>query len=417
MKNNNQSFFKKKSVLAGIFLVILIFVANSLLGNDGSVEEVSTETSASPRMVSLYKVSSSEGTAVRSADGSAFIVRSQSAGRVDKTVKVGDVLASGATVAQIENSAQRAALIQAEGSYDAAVAQAGGNVTSQNTAKQDALRTWTNESVAAKQVIYNSIDTYFSFSRNSLSVTGFRALDTFGMADSLNQRRADIEEKIKSWEQSSAQVNESNINEKLTSLSNDLNTIGLFIDDIANLVPRQRINEGYTDEDRATDTSRLASARAAITESLRKLDVASTAILNTSGSNAAMSNAQVKQALGVLESARAAYAKTIIKTPVAGTVTAVSVNVGDIINIGSDVVFVSAGAADLENALTVPLTAVKFTPTKAFVFTVSDNKLVAHEVETGLVTNSSINISGGEGITEVVSDIRGLKEGDVVEIK
>lgn len=406
---------KQKYVVIGAALVVAAFFIFS--SNDEKPAEVVSEAPAALRAVSLYNINTDQGTAVRTADGSAFIVRSQSGGRVDKVVKVGDVVAAGATVAQVENSAQRAALIQAEGAYDAAVASAGGNVTSQATAKQDAVRTWNNETLGSAQVIYNSIDANFLLSRSS-TITGFRGLESFGAAESFNQRRTAIEEILKSWEQSAATVSEANISDKLDSLARDLSVIGSFIDDLAALVPRQNIDLNYTDADRQADTSRLAGARSSITESQRKIDSARTAILNTSGSNAAFSNAQVKQALGVLESARSAYAKTIIKTPVAGTVTAVSITVGDIINIGSDVVFVSGDASsDVESTVVVPLTAVKFTPTKAFVFAVEDNKLVAHEVETGLVTSNSISISGAEGITDIVSDVRGLKEGDTVEIK
>lgn len=417
MTNNNQSFFKRTSVriVAAVLLVLAIAV---YMRSGDKTTEVAVETTASPRTVSMHTISADNGTAVRTADGSAFIVRAQSGGRVDRVAKVGDTVAAGATVAQLENSAQRAAYIQAEGSYDAAVAAAGGNTTSQATAKQDAVRTWNIETVSSEQIVYTSIDAYFSPSRGS-SITGFRELDSFGAAVTFNERRAAIEEILGAWDRKTAQVNESNVAEMLSSLGNDLSVIGTFIDDIASLVPRQRISENYTEADRNADTDRLAAARAAITASQGKVDSALTAITSSSGSNAALSNAQVKQALGVLESARAALSKTVIKTPVAGTVTAVSITVGDIINVGNDVVFVASNdsVAATEGSITVPLTSVKFTPTKAFVFTVTEGKLVAHEVTTGLVTSNSITISGAENITEIVSDVRGLKEGDAVLVK
>ena len=417
MTNNNQSFFKRTSVriVAAVLLVLAIAV---YMRSGDKTTEVAVETTAAPRTVSMHTISADNGTAVRTADGSAFIVRAQSGGRVDRVAKVGDTVAAGATVAQLENSAQRAAYIQAEGAYDAAVAAAGGNTTSQATAKQDAVRTWNNETVSSEQIVYTSIDAYFSPSRGS-SITGFRELDSFGSAVTFNERRAAIEEILGAWDRKTAQVNESNITEMLSSLGNDLSVIGTFIDDIASLVPRQRISENYTEADRNADTDRLAAARAAITASQGKVDSALTAITSSSGSNAALSNAQVKQALGVLESARAALSKTVIKTPVAGTVTAVSITVGDIINVGNDVVFVASNdsVAATEGSITVPLTSVKFTPTRAFVFTVTEGKLVAHEVETGLVTSTSITITGAEAITEIVSDVRGLKEGDAVLVK
>ncbi|OGG65265.1 hypothetical protein A3I99_03635 [Candidatus Kaiserbacteria bacterium RIFCSPLOWO2_02_FULL_45_11b] len=413
MTNNNQSFFKRTYVRIGAITLALVLLASFFMGDNETTEAVE-EATAAPRAVSLHTISEDNGTAVRTADGSAFIVRAQSGGRVDRVAKVGDTVAAGATVAQLENSAQRAAYIQAEGAYDAAVAAAGGNTTSQSTAKQDAVRTWNNETVSTAQIMHTSIDTYFSLSRTS-SITGFRGLEAFGEAGAFNERRVAIEETLKAWERDAATVTETNAATMLSSLANDLSVIGTFIDDLAALVPQQNVDDSYTDEQRSEDIERIAAARASITASQRSVDAAETAMTNSSGSNAAASNAQVKQALGALESARAALGKTVIKTPVAGTVTAVSISVGDIINVGNDVVFVASDTTvETENTVTVPLTAVKFTPTKAFIFTVEDGKLVAHEVETGLVTNKSIIISGAEGITDIVIDVRGLKEGDEV---
>ncbi len=408
----------KRTAVRVVYVVLLAVIAFIGFGGDETVVVEEVVTTASLRTVSMYTISADNGTAVRTADGSAFIVRAQSGGRVDSVAKVGDTVAAGATIAQLENSAQRAAYIQAEGAYDAAVAASGGNTTSQETAKQDAVRTWNSETVNSEQIVYTSIDTYFSPSRSG-SFTGFRELDSFGSAVTFNERRAAIEEILGAWDRKTAQVNEGNVEEMLSSLQRDLSVIGTFIDDLASLVPRQSINEKYTEEQRNADTDRLAAARASITASQGKIDNAITAIMSSSGSNAAMSNAQVKQALGVLESARAALSKTVIKTPIAGLVTAASISVGDIINVGNDVVFVANSDSTLESeiSINVPLTAVKFTPTKAFVFTVVEDKLVAHEVVTGLVTSNNITISGAENITEIVSDVRGLKEGDAVLTK
>jgi multidrug efflux pump subunit AcrA (membrane-fusion protein) len=416
MTNNNQSFFKRTSVRISIGVLTAVLLSLFLRGGE-TTPELTIENSTLPRTVSMYTISQDNGTAVQTADGSAFIVRAQSGGRVDRVAKVGDKVLAGAIVAQLENSAQRASYIQAEGAYDAAVAASGGNTSSQASAKQDAVRTWNSETVSSEQIIYTSIDTYFSPSSGG-SISGFRELDSFGSATTFNERRVAIGTILGEWDLKATQVNEGNVTAMLGSLASDLSVIGAFIDDLASLVPRQRISEKYSEDDRNADTARLASARASITESQRKVDNATAAITNSSGSNAAMSSAQIKQALGVLESARAAINKTVIKTPVAGTITAASISVGDIINVGNDVVFVASDTAIKSDiSIKVPLTSVKFTPTKAFVFTVSEGVLVAHEVETGLVTSNSIEISGAQSITQIVSDVRGLKDGDAVLTK
>src|SRR3989344_5960187 len=257
MTNNNQPFFRRTSVRISAAVIVVILIALSLRGGDETTEIVE-EATATPRTVSMHTISADNGTAVRTADGSAFIVRAQSCGRVDRVAKVGDIVAAGATVAQLENSAQRAAYIQAEGAYDAAVAAAGGNATSQSTAKQDAVRTWNSETVSTAQVMHNSIDTYFSLSRTS-SITGFRGLEAFGEAGAFNERRVAIEETLKAWERDTAIVTVANAEAMLSSLSNELSVIGAFIDDLAALVPQQNVDDSYTDEQRSEDIERCSS--------------------------------------------------------------------------------------------------------------------------------------------------------------
>ncbi len=89
---------KKYALIAAL---LVVFVAITLSGEDAKPADVVTENTDSSRSVSLYKISADNGTAVRTADGSAFIVRSQSGGRVEKVAKVGDVVVAGATIAQI----------------------------------------------------------------------------------------------------------------------------------------------------------------------------------------------------------------------------------------------------------------------------------------------------------------------------
>lgn len=65
----------------------------------------------------------------------------------------------------------------------------------------------------------------------------------------------------------------------------------------------------------------------------------------------------------------------------------------------------------------IPLSALKVMPDKMLVFSVSpDNKLVAHEVKDGPISGDKITISGIEPSLKIVTDARGLKEGDFVKI-
>src|SRR3990167_9035693 len=132
MKNNMQSFCKKKSVRVGAGALALILLAFFFMGGDTS-EEIAATTDA--RTVATLSVADygagALGTAVPTVSGQAYLVRAEAGGRVTKIHATGTV-AAGAVVAELENSAQRAALTQAQGVYEAALAAAGGNVTGQD---------------------------------------------------------------------------------------------------------------------------------------------------------------------------------------------------------------------------------------------------------------------------------------------
>ncbi len=427
--------YGKKPVIIGLvlLLVALVYFGFSLFsGKKVAPEE--TPVTATVRPVSLYTISQADdGTAVRTADGNAFIVRAESGGRVERIAKVGDTVARGAVVAQVENSAERALVLQAQGAYEGALAVAGQSTVGQGSADEayketivQSMNTWKGAFATADDILRNTVDRVFSQPDSKtpgLKIDGANA-------PLINRDRVALESAFTDWKNS---VNAAN--SLITIEAGDAFTVI----DMAEATTKKlstlivTLTSALSDDDSVSDTVELtslradfASARSSVNNVLASLSGARNALTQAeaqkkqadiAGTNGdvSLADAQVKQALGALESARASLGKTAIKTPVAGTVTGVSISVGDIINPGSDVVFVASDAEmETGDTVTVPLTSVKFTPSKAYIFTVKDGKLVAHEVTTGAVTTKSITISGSEGIDSIVLDVRGLKEGDVV---
>lgn len=432
MTNNNKSFWKRTPVKIAVLIFIIIAVALSLNKEDEKMEVI-TEMSDSSRIVSLYDISNDNGSAVKTADGSAFIVRSQSGGRVDKVAKIGDVVKAGATIAELENSAQRAAYIQAEGAYEAAragslqsnisVSQAENNVTSAidtaNTANRNAYNTVNN-------IILNTIDVFYSN-----PVSGYIGVRVSGDTTLLNSERIAFRDILLDWQNSSKfDLNENNVLDQIEYAITQTTRLISLVEVFGRITSDTDHNDTLNDLPLSSYNSNILNALSTLSGTLSNLngakimyqnalDTREQAKIGGTNSTNSLSNAQIKQALGVLESARASLNKTIIKTPVSGTVTAVSISVGDIINVGNDVVFVTGddNATTLENSATVPLTAVKFTPTKAYIFSVAEGELIAHEIKTGLVTSNSITISEFGDVTQIVTDVRGLKAGDAVLIQ
>lgn len=407
----------------------LIYIGSSLLSdNNADVEEL--EITTATRTVSLYTIAAAaNGTAVRTADGNAFIVRSESGGRVERVAKVGDQVAPGTIVAHIENSAQRAAVLQAEGAYEAAKASAAvstiGNesaVLAYEEAITQAQNTYRNAFATNDATLRNIIDSVFS--HPSPTVFGYRL--NIGNAQAMNAERLALEGIFNTWKNSLTSLSESDAETLLTNAEATTQRFRAFVNTLnANLSNDDALSREQRPE-LETFRTNFAGALQAIDGTLQSISLSRSGLIasksrkdqssvGSSVNDVSIAEAQVKQALGVLESARAALEKTSVKTPIAGTVTAVSISIGDIISIGSDVVFVASDETmETKDTITVPLTSVKFTPSKAFVFTVEEGRLVAHEVKTGSVTTNSITISGLDGVISIVLDVRGLKEGDAV---
>lgn len=402
-----------RTVIAAALVAVLVSAFLFLGTNDSNVEPEAGLPQVELLSVAEY-TRGALGIAVPTANGNSFVIRTEAGGKVVRSAQTGQV-AQGTVVAQLENSAQQAALTQAEGIYEAAVAAAGGNATAQQSAGQDAVRTWTSATVSAANTVRTSIDTYFGNARSPQGASGFK-LQAFGTAEEFNQSRTAIEKIFDRWE--TEQVTETNSAAKLAELSSDLAQIGDLVDRIAALIPRQSTSDTYTETDRSADAAAVAAARAKITAAQESVDAARTAITSASNTGNASAQAQVKQASGALEAARSAYAKTIVRAPFAGTLVAVNVRPGDVISIGTDIAIITPSeGVETTRSFALPLSSVKYTPAGAYVFVVNaEGTLEAREVKTGLVAADSISVEGLTGEEKIVKDVRGLKTGEAVTI-
>ncbi|MBP9711181.1 MAG: hypothetical protein KBD50_02910 [Candidatus Pacebacteria bacterium] len=405
---------RSRRTLVVVVLVILAVIGFFLLGSN----KAEPEAEAGLPQVEVVSVGAyakgALGVAVPTANGNSFVIRAEAGGKITRAAQTGAV-AQGTIVAQLESSAQQAALTQAEGAYEAAVAASGGNANSQEAAQKGAVRTWTSATVAAAKTIRSSIDIFYGDVRSSQGASGFK-LQAFGAADEFNTARTAVEKIFDRWE--TDQINESNSSAKLNELSGDLAQIGTLVDRIAALIPRQEISGTYSESDRTDDATSLGTARASITALQADVDSARTAIANASNTGSASAQAVVKQALGALEAVRSSYAKTIIRAPFAGTLVAVNVRAGDVISTGSDIAIITPKeGVETTRSFALPLSAVKYSPAGAFVFLVNaEGILESREVQTGLVTANSISVEGLDGSEQIVKDVRGLKSGEAVVI-
>lgn len=419
---------------------IVVFVVAAIFwfqGDDQAVENVET----SPRSVELISVSDFQsgalGIAAPSADGRSFVVRAESSGRVDRIGKTGPV-AQGAIIAELDNDSQRAALLQAEGVYEAALASAERSDigvadadAALEAAKQGVVSADKAALTAWNSVLFSTIDQLFTNPRQTNP--GVR-INAGGQAVRLGETRYALNAELDAWQKESAGLY---ANQSVTTLINvadkdirRIDQLTTMVDSFIDLLPKHDPDQIYTASAIASLQSQFASARATLNSQRSALEAAKTALIRAeenqrsasvagTGGPVSAADAQIKQALGSYQAAQAAYNKTVVRAPFAGTVTMLNVGVGDVINAGSDVALVVPNDGVETSAFyTLPLSAVKYLPDGALVFIVNgEGKLKAKSVETGLVTASSIKVTGLNGDERVVKDVRGFKAGDEVDVK
>lgn len=345
--------FGKWRVIAAASALVLVVVGSFAFSDQNDAEESPTP----PRAVTVAPIA-----ALSQEESSAFVgtiravnranLQSEVGGRVVAVpVAIGGNVAAGAVVAQLENASQRAALTQAEGAYEAAQAAAAQGEsgvrdadTALTSARNGTLSTLRNSYTTASNILLTSIDNFYS--NPQASVPGVRVS---GDASFLNAERVAFEALMPRWrtETTNATANadlfallddaEENTRRLLT-LNDAFTQITAVAKNSDTLLgqPLSSYNSGLL-ANRATLSATLGSLQSARSSLTAANEAVTRAAIAGTGADVSLANAQVKQALGALEAARAQYAKTIIRSPIGGTVSSLRVAAGDFVSPNSPI--------------------------------------------------------------------------------
>ena len=406
---------------------------------------------------------------------------------------LGDSVSRGAVIGEIENSRERALVLGAR----ATLAQVkSAQVRDTTDVYANATNVYRQAFTRASDAIFGKTDVFFSAPRTSAPRL---TISSFGES-TLEADRARINDILSRWEEKlpSASARE-DISNLLNEAERDTALIKLFLDQLASIVNRQTANGSKTEATIESEKSALFGARSNIDTSLLSI----TSIINTlsqtlseENGGTGESDAKVNIAEASLASVLASLQKTIIRTPISGTINALDIRAGDFVNAFTPVAtianntaleiatFISnddkerlavgdqveiegnlsgtvtkiapalnpitkkievriAVADDIptlvngstvrieisptkktslpgdEATIRIPLEALKLEGGNAFVFSVNKEKntLVAHPVMLGDIIGTTISISGIEKTILIVTDVRGLSEGQVVQVK
>lgn len=514
----------KKRKLGIVAVAVIVLVA--ILKISGSGDDVTAETKLTSRKVivaSVSNLSNSDkdfplvGTVTSVSEAT---LRSESSGRLTYvSKKLGDMVYAGGVIAEFENAGEKASLLQAEGAYEQAKAartiaslNSGQAGTSLIDTKNQALNTVITAYTTIEDAVRGKTDSAYTdpkFDQVKLSIS----VPDANLSSSLEIKRKAIEKlllarevKNKSLTQNSDLVTE--VNAALV----DTQAIKSYLDDLytaySKALPDTTFSQAVIDSGKtnvqtarqsvAATITGLVTARTTLTASITANQVAGSDNQAQSSGALATADAQVKQALGAYNGALSRLEKTIIRSPITGTLNSLTINTGDYIGAFTQVAVVSnngalevvssvteddskrisvgapvtidgtvsgvitriasaidpttkkievrIGIKDIKSTLVngqsvrilvtqdkknvtpvgvkksgpiiIPIAALKLTPQGGNVFTVSaSSTLVAVPVKEGAILGEEIQILEGlSGSESIVTDARGLKEGQVVEV-
>jgi multidrug efflux pump subunit AcrA (membrane-fusion protein) len=529
-----------KKSLALILTIIAGIALFSVLHDTADAPE--TEVEVEPRSVELVSVSALSQNSepivvvgeVRSV--SQAELRAEKTGQVTGVyVRAGQFVKAGTLLAEIENAQERASVASAEAglkSAEAQLAKVRAGARTEDRVSVEAQREGArNALTTAEESARNAYQQSYSIAYNAVFVDADRFFtDSYTVRPSFRVRSALYDERValeaervllgellETWgEQTTTPPSSENLDARLVEARIAIERIKLFIQTISTYVSKQEVDTVYSATQKASDEgalfasrNTLDSGRSALLQTqnaltgartnLRVLEQTETAV--TSGArveDVALAEAGVMQAQSGLRSAQAILAKSLIRSPIDGTLGTFSVSKGDFVN-GQQVlgvvanenareieVFVSdavrARIAVGDNAIvrgayegvisnvasgldpvskkarvlirisdeaelvqgayievaflpqqtdtttatslgttgfSIPLSALKVTPTGLVVFTVSEEgTLEALPVQEGPISGTRMEVR--EGLTpetRIVRDVRGLTEGEPVTLR
>ncbi len=267
-------------------------------------------------------------------------ILAQSGGTVTAVnTKIGAQVPAGFVIASLDNAAAAAAVLQAQGGYDAAVAAQKATIFQSNNSAGSFTEAQTSVR-NAYQATYSTLDSTLSvnvdsFYGNAGPVGPTLLISPLTSGDSLPRAREAIKMMMSAWQ---ASLPTANTTDPLTLLNNaqtTLNAVSNLLINIGSVATQN--GSGAT----ASQMANLATARASVSGLLATISadrdaynakLTASAVGQTQGSattGVTSSQASVEQALGALRSAQAAYEKTVIRAPIGGTINFLSVHVGD----------------------------------------------------------------------------------------
>ncbi len=317
-----RSYSKRKQTVIAVIVVVLLFGSHAIIGYFTGTSDTGNQVPA-VTLSSLGELSGggSGGTilgSVRSVSEASILA--QSGGTVTSVhTSLGASVPAGFVLAELDNASQRAAVLQAEGAYESALAARQG--TSAGNVTESARNTYTSSYTTLDNTLTTYVDTFFGDEgpvgpKYLVSPSPYE----FGYFE---RKRAALKTSMETWRSHLSSADMTDPQTLLNEADAVVRQANTLVSDMAISATRSG-----TDASSAQLTA-LATARTSIATLQATITSAKSSNLSQSTSATLGANASVKTALGGLRAAQAALEKTLIRAPIAGTVNFFPLHVGD----------------------------------------------------------------------------------------
>lgn len=336
-----RNYLTRRNIIIAVSLLVILIVGSAIWRMASS--DAVPESARGLREVTVSSVAD-----LMSGGGSLSVVAevqsvneakisAEGSGRVARVhAELGERVSAGQVLAEIENASERALVLQAEGVLDAAKAAAGG---SRGSALATVLGAYASVDNAINDAV-NQINTDPADSSPTFSVSTRNTLALAEM-ENLRPKMDVILERHSS--KASTLTTSSDFSAELKLLEDELLQVNSYLDTVL-----QVLNSGVVRPDISAATisayvADVSSARSAVTASLSAV-IAARTTLDPQGAVSA-SSASVKQAQGAYNAALANLEKTIIRSPIFGTLNHFTIKLGDTVAALQQVAIVSNNGA------------------------------------------------------------------------
>lgn len=322
----------------GALVIGLVLGGISFLMNMGAT----SETATSLPTVTLSPISELAGNdsalgvigSVRSITEASILA--QAGGTVTSVhTQVGRTVSAGFVMAELDNASQRAAVLQAEGSYDAAVAARAG--TSPTDIGTSALNTYTSSFNSLDSILKTYVDAFYG-DPGAFGPKFLIAPNPFDF-NYFPQKRQALNQAMNTWRSHLSSATSANAPQLLSEADTDTRQAAALVTDIATAATR------YNSDANASQLAALASARSGIAALQASITAAKQTNQSQSVGASAGADASIKIALGALRGAQANLEKTLIRAPISGQVNYLPIHKGDYVTAFNHVATVAQNGA------------------------------------------------------------------------